>query len=534
MENNNYTKEELLLQIEQLKAQLQQANDANVAKETFLSNMSHDIRTPMNAIVGMTALAKKHIDEKHRVIDALNKIDTASAHLLNLINDVLDMSRINSGRMTIASERFSLSELIHDTLIIIKPLMESKSHSFQLTIDDTEDDSFYGDSLRLKQILVNIISNAAKYTDPNGKIVFSVYEEVSENSKLLCFKCTDNGIGMSAEFVSRIFNPFERVNNSTISKVEGTGLGMSIVKKIVDAMNGTIEVKSSLGEGTEVLVKLPLKPVEEKPDYDLIKTQRILIIEADEALIKRYQKILGDAGVDYVIVPSAADAIPAITDAGFTGKEFSIAIIGEKRANSGNIYEIASYITGANSNTAVVLASSDNWEEIEYQAQRSGIKGFIPLPFFKNALISGLKDALGDEKNLHQSGRLPDLTGKVILLAEDNFINREIACEMLSATNALIETAEDGKQAVDAYMSSEEGYFSIILMDIQMPHMNGYEATKAIRQSGRKDSNLPIYAMTANTFAEDIAKAREHGMNGHIAKPIDVNTLMQALTRALI
>jgi len=512
-----------------LRAQLQEANAANAAKEIFLSNMSHDIRTPMNAIVGMTALAKKHIDEKNRVADALNKIETASGHLLNLINDVLDMSRINSGRMQLTNERFSLSDLLHDTMTIVRTQMEQKHHSWQLVTEAIEAESFYGDALRLRQVFVNVISNAAKYTNEGGHIVITISEAMEGSRCRLVFRCEDNGIGMSEAFLSRIFDPFERVNSSTISKIEGTGLGMSIVKKIVEAMDGTIAIESTPGVGTVVTIAVPMQYEQEQVNADVLTARRLLIIEADEKLKAVYRRYLDEYALKYTIVSSAAEALSALTDADFRGEEYSAAVIGCERVDSGSVFDIAVYLHKSFPSLTLILISADNWEDIEYRAERSGIRHFIPLPFFRKSLINGLNRAMQGSGGEEGAPGFPDLAGRRILLVEDNLINREIAREILSATGAQIDSAEDGRQAVERFAASDEGWYDIVLMDVQMPVMDGYAATRAIRASGRKDASVPIYAMTANTFAEDIARAREAGMNGHIAKPIDINALMQAL-----
>ena len=527
--------EELKLQIEDLTKRLYEANEANTAKETFLANMSHDIRTPMNAIVGMTSLAKKYIDEKPRVIDALNKIDAASTHLLSLINDILDMSRINSGKMEISMDEFSLPELINETYNIIRPQLEQKGHSWNLEADSLETEDYFGDPLRIRQVLVNILSNSVKYTQAGGDISLSVREDAADGgSRILSFVCTDNGIGMSEDFVERIFEPFERVNNSTISGIEGTGLGMSIVKKIVDAMNGTIVIKSKEGEGTEVTVALPLKPVPEEPSADLLYGKRILVIEANEKYRRKFSAVFEEAGIDYRLTYSASEAISAITDSAFEGRKYSLLVIGDERKDTGSLFELASYITKSYPDMALVLVSSAKWEDIEYRAERNGLRHFIPVPFFRNSLIKGLSKALESEGGSASDPGLPDLEGKTLLLAEDNMVNREIAKEILSATKAVIDCAENGQEAVDKFSASPEGHYALIFMDIQMPVMDGYEASRRIRALDRKDSNLPIYAMTANTFAEDIAKAKEAGMNGHVAKPIDINVLMQTLKKALL
>jgi len=537
MTDDQKTTEELKKEIDELKKQLSEANAANAAKETFLSNMSHDIRTPMNAIIGMTALAKKYIDEKQRVSDALDKIDAASTHLLSLINDILDMSRINSGKMEISFEKFSLPELINDTVNLIRPLLEEKHHKGVLDPEDLETEYFFGDALRIKQVLVNVLSNAVKYTNDGGEILFTVKEAPAPgegpNKKLLTFICTDNGMGMSEEFVERIFEPFERVNNSTISGIEGTGLGMSIVKRLVDAMNGSIDIQSAVGKGTTVTITLPIEAADEEESSSDLAGKRILIIERNDRLYKKYVSALDALGLVYTIVDSAPEAIDAITKGSFNNEFFDILIIGDERGPSDDIFETASYVTRSYSGMTVVLVSTDDWQNIEYQAEKSGIAGFIPVPFFKRSLLTGLSKAVSNNSESSEGNSLPDLTGKRILLVEDNMINREIAKEILSSTKALIETAENGKEAVDLFASSGNGYFDAILMDVQMPVMDGYEATRQIRALERADSTLPIFAMTANTFAEDIAKARSAGMDGHIPKPIDITVLMQTLKRAL-
>lgn len=527
--------EELRRENEALRLQLMETQNANLAKETFLSNMSHDIRTPMNAIVGMTALAKKHIDEKGRVSDALNKIEVASSHLLSLINDVLDMSRINSGRMSVAEELFSLGDLLHETLTIVRPQAEQRHHSFRFDADNIFAEGLYGDPLRLRQIYVNIISNSVKYTPEHGEIVVSVSQEKAADGRCtLVFTCRDNGIGMSEDFLQRIFDPFERVTSSTLSGVEGTGLGMSIVKKLIDAMGGTIAIESTPGRGTLVTIRTPLRyesvPINAAP----LEGERLLIIEADEAMQALYRQYLGDSALSFTIVSSSSAAVSAITEADFRGEGFSCAVLGRSVGHNGSIFELASYLHKADSALTLVLVSDLDWEEIEYRANRSGISAFIPIPFFRKSLINGLAHALEASDTGDVASAIPDLTGRRILLAEDNDINREIACEILSVTRAAVDCAANGQEAVNLFLGSAVGTYDLILMDIQMPVMDGYDAVRRIRAAQRDDAGgVPIFAMTANAFAEDIARARACGMNGHIAKPIDVNLLMQTLRQAL-
>lgn len=513
-----------------LQQQLQEAQDANLAKETFLSNMSHDIRTPMNAIVGMTALAKKHIDEKTRVSDALNKIEVASAHLLSLISDVLDMSRINAGKLNLTEDYFSLSDFLHDTLAIVRPQIAQKHHTFRFTTGEIFAESLYGDPLRLRQIYVNIINNAIKYTNDGGSIDVTVSETHDGDRCVLDFCCKDNGIGMTQAFLERIFEPFERVNSSTISKIEGTGLGMSIVKKLVEAMSGTISVESAPQQGTTVRIQIPMQYRTIQVQTAALAGKRILIIEADPEMQEIYRRYLGEFNILHRIVESSSEAIAALTDADFRSQPFSAVIIGKVIDHTGTIFDLGSYLSQSFPQLVLILISQHNWDEIEYRAGRNGIQHFLPLPIFRKTLINGLNNAFEAHGEADRPFSSPDLAGKHILLAEDNLINREIACELIGATNARIDTAENGEEAVKRYLDAPEGYYDLILMDIQMPIMDGYAATRQIRASNRIDAEtLPIYAMTANTFAEDIFKARSAGMNGHLAKPIDIQMLMQVL-----
>ena len=531
---NSRSYEELLAENRELRLQLQQALEASAAKETFLSNMSHDIRTPMNAIVGMTALAKRYIDEKSRVMDALDKIETAGGHLLNLINDMLDMSRINSGRLKLTSEAFSLSDLIHDILIIVRPQMESRKHDFRLHLEHIEAESFLGDPLRIRQILVNILSNAAKYTEDGGRVEFTVSEEAGPERCLLDFTCRDNGIGMSKEFLERIFEPFERVNSSTISRIEGTGLGMSIVRRLVDAMEGEIHIDSTPGEGTEVRIRLPLKVEKIQAETGALRGKRLLVVEQDEKRREIYAKYLGEFNLEHTVVSAMPEALSALTEADFRQQPYHLVLIGGMKEGSARMLDLAAYLHESWPGVTLVLISEDDWPRIEYRANRAGVRHFIPVPVFRRTLVNGLNAALEGEADESSSAGSPNLEGKRILLVEDNAINREIAVEVLKMTHASVDTAENGREGADRFLSSPEGTYDLILMDIQMPVLDGYGAVRMIRSSARADAaGIPIYAMTANTFAEDVAKAREAGMNGHIAKPLDIGTLMHVLRKEL-
>ena len=515
---------------------LREAEKTISAKELFLSNMSHDMRTPMNAIMGMTALAEKHIDEKARVADALSKIEVASGHLLSLINNVLDMSRINSGRMRIDEQRFSIGDLLHDLCVISKPLIEQKKHEFILDTDGVTTESYLGDALRLRQVFVNVISNAAKYTEDGGVIRVTVSDEDAsppeKDRRILVFRCEDNGIGMTEEFLGRIFDPFERVNNTTVSKIEGTGLGMSIVKRIIDVMGGGIRIDSAPGKGTAVIIRIPLRAEEESDLPEGLDGKRFLVLEGDEKAAEHYRRIFTGDGIPFTRVNSAADALDALADADVKGTGYDSAIIGQSIRDGGDKLDVAAYLSKAAPSLPLILVSEDNWGDIEYRAERCGIRAFVPVPFFRRTLEKVLSDVTSEKRGGDGQADFPDLTGRRILLAEDNLINREIALEILGMTGARIDTAENGEEAVRLYESAEPGAYTVILMDVQMPVMNGYEATGRIRSSGRPDAaDVPIYAMTANTFAEDVARARDAGMDGHIAKPIDIPALMQVLRK---
>ena len=516
-----------------LRRSLSEAAEANTAKEVFLSNMSHDIRTPMNAIIGMTALAQKYIDEKPRVIDALNKIEVAGGHLLSLINEVLDMSRINSGRMVLADELFSLGDLLHDTLTIVRPQAEQKKHELRFTTGEIVYESLYGDVTRLRQIFVNIINNSVKYTPDGGRIDIRISEKTEQGTCVLVFVCTDNGIGMTPEFLQKIYEPFERVNSTTVSRIEGSGLGMSIVQKLIEAMNGEIGIESEPGKGTTFTLRIPLRYEEFHVDTAPLQEKSLLIIETDEELRDTYRRYLADSGIRYSFVSSSSEAVEFLADGDYRDEHPDLVILGKAVGQTGSLFELAGYIRKSHPSIPILLVSDHDWNQIEYRANRSGIDRFIPVPFFRKSLLLGLTEALQEENSSEGGLAVADLSDRHILLAEDNFINREIAGEVLRATHAEVDMAEDGQQAVDTFMASEEGYYDLILMDIQMPVMDGYTAVKHIRESSRSDHNVRIYAMTANTFAEDIAKARSAGMDGHIAKPIDVNKLMLMLRQIL-
>ena len=528
---------------------LNEAEEANRAKSVFLSNMSHDIRTPMNAIVGMTSIGLSHIDEKGRVQDCLNKIKTASSHLMSLVNDVLDMSRIDSGRMTLNEDEFSLADLIHDITVIVRPQALQKNHDLQIEIGDIYEDNLMGDTLRLRQVIVNIVGNAIKYTLYNGKIFvkFSQYIEEDlegnqnsgqEKRKIwLDFLCEDNGIGMSPEFLERIFVPFERVNNSTTQKIEGTGLGMSIVKNLIDRMGGRIQVESTEGEGSRFRVEIPMRAaVRDRRKLEILAGNTVLIAESREKEARQIEEFLREEAVTPVRVKSGRSAVTWLTQEQPEHRMPCAMLLGQELEDMPAL-DLASHVRqSAGQRFPLLLVSEEDWAQIEYRARRAGINGFVPCPLFRSKLLETLADMIirnkGDMEE--QEERIEEYSGRHVLLVEDNELNLEIAMEMLSLTGVQVETAENGARAVEIFENSPENHFDLILMDVQMPVMNGYEAVKRIRRLPRKDAeSIWIVAMTANAFVEDIRASREAGMNEHLSKPIDVKRLKDILYRQL-
>ena len=517
-----------------LRAALREAEEANLAKSRFLSNMSHDIRTPMNAIVGMTAIGLSHIDEKARVQDCLNKIQTASAHLMSLVNDVLDMSRIDSGRMTLSEEAFSLADLVHDVAVIVRPQAERKKQALHIQIGDITAEDLVGDSLRLRQILVNIIGNAVKYTQAEGEIqVLFSQRPGPEGHIWLDFSCRDNGVGMSQEFLGKIFLPFERVRSAANQQIEGTGLGMSIVKRLVDGMGGSIAVESREGEGSRFTVSLPL-PVSPQGDgeLNLPAGRAVLVAERHGEQVRRIAGCLTRAGLVPVCLSTGIEAVTRLTEAQFEDHMPCALLLGQELEDMSPLDLAAHARQLAGPDFPILLASEDDWAQLEYRATRAGVNAFVPCPLFPSRLLAALSSLIGRGAREGQDGpdQEDDFSGSRVLLVEDNELNREIAMELLGMTGVQVETAGDGAQAVEKFQNAPEGWFDLIFMDIQMPVMDGYEAARRIRRLPRADAqSVWIVAMTANAFVEDVRLARQAGMNEHISKPVDVDRLMEIL-----
>lgn len=529
-----------------LKNALKEAEEANRAKSSFLSNMSHDIRTPMNAIMGMTAIALSHIDEKSRVQDCLLKIKTTSTHLMSLVNDVLDMSRIDSGRLTLNEEIFSLPDLIHDIAVIVRPQAAQKNHSLQIEIGQIYEENLIGDPLRLRQILVNIIGNSIKYTLKDGEIYVQFKQHPAESSVLgqqqnhiiwLDFLCKDNGIGMSQEFLKRIFLPFERVNNITTNKIEGTGLGMSIVKNLVDQMKGQITVESEEDVGSTFRIEIPIIiSTQTREKQHLPSGETVLVVDIQDHRAEQIAAYLIESGLIPVHIKNGFDAVTWLTERQYENHMPCAMLLGQKLDDM-PVLELAAHIRQlAGQNFPILLVSEEDWAPIEYRATRAGINAFVPCPLFKSRLLETLSTLLNhaNEQDTSYTNQTADYSNYRILLVEDMELNQEIIVEMLSITGIQIEVADNGARAVEIFEASPEGYFHLIFMDIQMPIMNGYEATRRIRQLNRKDAaTVWIVAMTANAFVEDIRLSREAGMNEHCSKPIDIEQIQEILRNRL-
>ncbi len=514
------------------------AEHANRAKTTFLNNMSHDIRTPMNAIIGFTALAAAHIDNKKQVADYLGKISVSSEHLLSLINDVLDMSRIESGKVKIEEKNVHLPDVLHD----LKTIIQSNVHAKQLelfidTVDVVHEDVIC-DKLRLNQILLNLISNAVKFTKPGGTLGIRVIEKADAPSGYASyvFKVKDSGIGMSREFQKHIFEAFTREQTSTVSGIQGTGLGMAITKNIVDMMGGTISVESEPGKGTEFTVCLQFR-ISSNPvrceQISRLAGLHALVADDDFNTCASVTRMLGKIGMRAEWTTSGREAVLRTQLAVENDDEFSAYIIDWSMPDMNGIETVRRIRAIIGDSKPIIIMTAYDWTEIEEEAREAGVTAFCSKPLFLSELQEAL---LGNIAADEEKPVVPGETfkGRKILLVEDNALNQEIAATILEEKGFEVDVAGDGTEAVEKMRHASAGQYDLILMDIQMPRMDGYEATRRIRaMEDHAKASIPIYAMTANAFEEDRQKALDAGLNGHIAKPIDIAMLMQLLHEIL-
>ena len=526
-------------QMNELEKARQAALEANKAKSEFLANMSHDIRTPMNAIVGMTAIATAHIDDRKQVENCLRKITLSSKHLLGLINDVLDMSKIESGKLTLTTEQISLKEVVEGIVNIMQPQVKTKKQTFDIHVENIFTENVWCDGIRLNQVLLNLLSNATKYTPEGGSIQLSLSEEKSpkgENYVRIHINVRDNGIGMSPEFLKRIYESYSRADGTRIHKTEGAGLGMAITKYIVDAMEGTIEIQSEPDKGSEFLLTFDFEKADAMEIDMVLPAWNMLVVDDDELLCKTAMDALKSIGIKAEWTLSGEKAIELVIEHHKKREDYQIILLDWKLPGMNGIQAAREIRRNLGDEVPILLISAYDWSEFEAEAREAGISGFISKPLFKSTLYHALCQYMDvgteHEQTLNQN---IDLSGRRILLAEDNELNWEVAKELLSDLGVELDWAEDGRICLDKFQKSPKGYYDIILMDIRMPHMTGYEATKAIRGLNHPDAlSIPIIAMSADAFSDDIQHCLQCGMNAHIAKPIDVIELTRLLKRYLI
>ena len=525
-----------------LQVAVEKAESANRAKSTFLSNMSHDIRTPMNAIIGFTTLALSNIDDTDRVKDYLGKTLASSNHLLSLINDVLDMSRIESGKIHLEEVEVNLSDVLHDLKTIVSGQIYAKQLELYMDVMDVTDEDVYCDKTRLNQILLNLLSNAIKFTPAGGTVSVRVRQLAGKvrGCGQYEFRIKDNGIGMSQEFAQKIFEPFERERTSTVSRIQGTGLGMAITKNIVDMMGGTIEVQTAQGKGTEFTVCVPMRaqteqrPVEKITELEGLKA---LVVDDDFNTCDSVTKMLVKVGMRAEWTLSGKEAVLRARQALEMSDVYHAYII-DWRLPDMNGIEVTRQIRSLHDDTPIIILTAYDWSDIEVEAKAAGVTAFCAKPMFMSDLRETLMSALGQKSADAVQGLLPeknaDFKGKHILLVEDNELNREIAQEILREYGFLVDSAENGAVAVEKVSTAAPGSYDLVLMDVQMPIMDGYTATRKIRAlDDPARAKLPILAMTANAFDEDRRNALESGMNGFLSKPIVIDDLMQELHKIL-
>lgn len=511
------------------------AESANQSKSRFLSNMSHDIRTPMNAIIGMVKIAQDHIEERDKVKDCLKKIDLSGRLLVGLINDILDMSKIESGKMVLNNDTASLAELMQNLVSITQPTVYRKQQVFNIRLHNIRYENLIFDALRLNQVMINLLGNAVKFTPEGGSISLDVTEEPaeSENFVHLIFKVADTGIGISPEFQKNLFCSFTRERDSKVDHIEGSGLGLAITKMIVTMMGGSISVDSAPGKGSVFTVEVDL-PIAGAPEEMKLPALHVLVADDDPDTCRSAAGYLNELGVKADIAYGGTEAVRKVKTAAEHADDYNIIFLDWRMPDLEGTDTAKEIRELVGEEVPILIISAYDWSGIEVEAGEAGINGFIQKPFLKSTLYYSIQkyyfryDREQPKEELEQNA----LSGKTLLLVDDNDINLEIAQEMLSYTGAVVETAHDGQEAVKRFGDSPVGYYSMIFMDVQMPVMDGYAATKAIREMERADAGqVLIFAMTADAFADDIALAKRAGMNAHFAKPLDMTAILKEIRK---
>ena len=517
-----------------LKGMAVKAEAANRAKTEFLSTMSHDIRTPMNAIIGLTTLAEKRLDDPETVGQNLRKIRQSSNHLLTLINDILDISKVESGKLTLSPVTFSIVETVENLVNLSQPMVKEKNIDFSFRINRMEKEYLYADQLRLNQIYINILSNAIKYTEPGGKVCVDLREMSSSKDGCirLSYVVSDTGIGMTPEFMQKMYQPFSRQTDSRVNSIQGTGLGLAITKQMVELMNGTIECQSEVGKGTTFTIALDIPVADRQIEEMKLDPMDVLIVDDDEVLIETAADTLTSLGVRAETASGGMQAVELLRHQEENGKKYRVVIVDWKMPDMNGVETVRRIRSEIAENVPILMISAYDWSEIEDQAREAGVNGFISKPLFRSKLYSKINEMLGVEKrSVEPEDDYSDIAGLNILIAEDNDVNWEIISAMLGMFGITAQRAKNGRICVDIMREAAENQYALIFMDVQMPEMNGLDATRNIRKLDTWASRIPIIAMTADAFSENVAECLEAGMNGHIAKPVDIKLVIKEIRR---
>ena len=526
---------ELAQQRESLSIALEEANQANKAKTAFLSNMSHEIRTPMNAIIGLDRIALNDPGISEATREHLEQIGLSAQHLLSIINDILDMSRIESGRMTVKNEEFSFAKMLSQVNTIISGQCRAKGIEYACRIKGTVDDYYIGDEMKLRQVMINILGNAVKFTPPGGSVTFIVEEAARFDGKsTLRFVMSDTGIGMSQEFLPKLFDAFSQEDSSSTSRYGSTGLGMAITRNLIELMNGTVSVESEKQKGTTFTVTVTLTDCDQKSiegDENVLHPHElcVLVIDDDPVACEHAQIVLGQVGVNCEKALSGAEGLQMAKVRHARREDYNLILVDWRMPDMDGVETTRQIRAAVGTETPVIILTSYNWDEIADEAKAAGVDTFVAKPLFAANVLDEFREAF-KKKNAELVRKTADLRYRRILLAEDVAVNAEIMTMVLSMREIKVDRAENGRIAVEKFAEHEEGYYDAVLMDMRMPEMDGLEATRRIRAMNRSDAkNIPIIALTANAFDEDVQRSMQAGLNAHLSKPVEPEILFETL-----